>query len=195
MYCKDIEREIEMKKVILSLAIAGLGTSGSCYGVMKTARIVEESSTTILSSKQDVAKFKAESQSRVLADVSEVSALDYIKLRIKVRRPVYQRKLKTAAIVGALAAAGIGVGVVAYYTSPSFHGLVDGVISFPGLAVDYVKSRPEALVSYLNGAENPVVSMGWKAIKYTYSAVEYGCNTLESLTRPVRSLHNILVME
>lgn len=127
MYCKDIEREIEVKKVILSLAIAGLCVSSDCYG---SQGIMDgHSDATILNNKQKVSEFRVDGQSHVLVDVDEISTLDYLKLRVKVKRQAFQKKLKTAAVVGAWLAVGVGVGagVVAYYMSPSLDEFFLGI--------------------------------------------------------------------
>ncbi len=158
MYCKDIEREIGMKKVILSLAIAGLSISGDCYA---GHNLLEKQFDN-----RDVVKIEVPVQKdNALAEERKLSDWEHIKKSVHDNHPKLEKALHRTKVICELAALGIVVGTVAYYTSPSFHSVVDYAWAFPGVAVNYVKSRPSAVVDYLNSVSNPVAKLGWGALK------------------------------
>ena len=138
-----------MKKVILSLAIAGVGLSGSCYGmnnkVFQNQPPAYEPFYSSVPQQHAAMNQLMPSSSEAgknFVNLCEISPWECCSRYIRVNYPKFMKIVHNIKVATEFAVVGAAVGVLAYYNLQSFHNIISGIVSFPGHVFNGIVSHP-----------------------------------------------------
>ena len=146
-----------MKKVILSLAIAGVGLSGSCHGmnnnVFQNQPPAYESWYSSVPQYATMNQFmpSAPEAERNFVNLCEISPWECCDRYIRVNYPKFVKTVHNIRVATEFAIVGAAVGVLAYYNLQSFHNIVSSIVSFPGNVFNGIVSHPIESAAGLTG--------------------------------------------